>query len=79
MPTEQAPFVFHEWSKKYGTAQRVVTFLIQPTHSFAGDVMYLEVFGKPMVVLDTHEAAVDLLEKKGSIYSDRPEFPVYDM
>lgn len=26
MPTEQAPFVFHEWSKKYGTAQRVVTF-----------------------------------------------------
>ncbi|KAJ7239513.1 cytochrome P450 [Mycena rebaudengoi] len=61
MPTEQAPFVFHEWSKKYG------------------DVMYLEVFGKPMVVLDTHEAAVDLLEKKGSIYSDRPEFPVYDI
>jgi hypothetical protein len=41
--------------------------------------MYLEVFGKPMVVLDTYEAAVDLLEKKGSIYSDRPEFPVYDM
>ncbi|KAJ7263401.1 cytochrome P450 [Mycena rebaudengoi] len=61
MPTEQAPFVFNEWSKKYG------------------DVMYLEVFGKPMVVLDTHEAAVDLLEKKGSIYSDRPEFPVYDI
>ncbi|KAJ6535175.1 cytochrome P450 [Mycena capillaripes] len=37
-----------------------------------GDVMHLQVLGKSMIVLDTLQAAVDLLDKKGSIYSDRP-------
>ncbi|KAI0373553.1 CyP450 monooxygenase [Pilatotrama ljubarskyi] len=36
-----------------------------------GDVVYLNALGQPMVILGTHEAAVDLLEKRSSIYSDR--------
>lgn len=34
--------------------------------------MYLHVFGQGLVFLNSYEAAVDLLEKKGSIYSDKP-------
>ncbi|KAJ7820686.1 cytochrome P450 [Mycena leptocephala] len=35
--------------------------------------------GKSMIILDTVQAAVDLLDKKGSIYSDRPPLPLYEL
>ena len=41
--------------------------------------MYLEVLGRKMVILDTLEVANDLLEKRSSIYSCRPEFVVFNM
>ncbi|KAJ7896557.1 cytochrome P450 [Mycena leptocephala] len=44
-----------------------------------GDVMQLQVLGRSIIILDTHQAAADLLDKKGSIYSDRPEFPLYNI
>ncbi|KAJ7674371.1 cytochrome P450 [Mycena rosella] len=44
-----------------------------------GDVMYLEVLGRRIVILDTHQAAVDLLEKRSSNYSDRPVFTLYEL
>ena len=37
-----------------------------------GDVTYLDVMGQDMVILNSFKAAVDLLDKKSSIYSDRP-------
>ncbi|GLB41481.1 putative cytochrome P450 [Lyophyllum shimeji] len=40
-----------------------------------GDIVYLEVFGSPIVMLNG-EAAMDLLDKRGSLYSDRPHFPM---
>ncbi|KAJ7699575.1 cytochrome P450 [Mycena rosella] len=44
-----------------------------------GDVIHLQVLGKSMIVLDTLQAAVDLLDKRGSIYSDRPPLPLYEL
>ncbi|KAJ7249131.1 cytochrome P450 [Mycena haematopus] len=44
-----------------------------------GDVMYFDVLGKPMIVLSTEKTAVDLLNKRSSIYSDRPRFILYEM
>ncbi|KAF7352074.1 O-methylsterigmatocystin oxidoreductase [Mycena venus] len=44
-----------------------------------GPVMHLKVLGRSMVILDTYQAAVDLLDKKGSIYSDRPKFTLYEL
>jgi hypothetical protein len=41
--------------------------------------MHLQVLGKSMIILDTVQAAVDLLDKKGSIYSDRPPLPLYEL
>ncbi|EEB95491.1 hypothetical protein MPER_05535, partial [Moniliophthora perniciosa FA553] len=43
-----------------------------------GDVMYLRVFGRDMVVLDSFEAAQELLEKRGAKYSCRPRFVIYE-
>ncbi|KAF5336269.1 hypothetical protein D9758_016051 [Tetrapyrgos nigripes] len=40
-----------------------------------GDIFYLEVFGAPMVVLNTAKAIDDLFEKRSANFSDRP--PMY--
>ncbi|CAA7261126.1 unnamed protein product [Cyclocybe aegerita] len=37
------------------------------------DILYLNLAGTNVVVLDTYEAASDLLEKRSSIYSGRPQ------
>jgi hypothetical protein len=34
--------------------------------------VYLHVLGQGLVFLNSPEAAVDLLDKRGSIYSDKP-------
>ena len=35
------------------------------------DIIHLDVAGKSIVVLDSYEAAVELLEKRSKVYSDR--------
>ncbi|KAJ8472424.1 hypothetical protein ONZ45_g16660 [Pleurotus djamor] len=37
-----------------------------------GNISYLHVFGQGLVFLNTYETASELLDKKGSIYSDKP-------
>ncbi|KAI1798262.1 cytochrome P450 [Ganoderma leucocontextum] len=38
-----------------------------------GELVYLNVFGQGLLFVNTYEAAVDLLEKRGAIYSDKPK------
>lgn len=38
-----------------------------------GDVVYTHVLGQGLVFLNSLEAASDLLDKRGSIYSDKPQ------
>ncbi|KAJ6621636.1 cytochrome P450 [Mycena sp. CBHHK59/15] len=37
-----------------------------------GDVIYVEVFGSPMVILNSYKAVTELLERRSANYSDRP-------
>ncbi|KAJ7043052.1 cytochrome P450 [Mycena alexandri] len=41
---------------------------------FNSDILHLNVVGTSIIVLSTADAANDLLEKRASIYSDRPRF-----
>ncbi|KAH9938482.1 cytochrome P450 [Fomitopsis serialis] len=41
-----------------------------------GDIMSVTLLDQPMVVLNSSHIAVDMLDKKSAIYSDRPTFPV---
>lgn len=38
---------------------------------FVGDVMHLRIFGQPMIILGSVQAALDLLEHRSTLYSDR--------
>ena len=40
--------------------------------------MSFQIFGQVIVVLNTAEAAKDLLEKRSAIYSDRPWLPILE-
>ncbi|GJE94425.1 cytochrome P450 [Phanerochaete sordida] len=44
-----------------------------------GDVMYFNLLGKQFVVLSSHAAATDLLEKRSAIYSSRPYLPLHNL
>ena len=35
--------------------------------------MHVNVLGQPLIILNTHKAAADLLERRSEIYSDRPQ------
>lgn len=39
-----------------------------------GNLVYVSVLGQPVIIINSVKAAVDLLEKKSSSYSDRPQF-----
>ncbi|KLO07928.1 cytochrome P450 [Schizopora paradoxa] len=39
-----------------------------------GDMIYLEVVGVPVLIINSHEIAMDLLSKRSSLYSSRPQF-----
>lgn len=38
-----------------------------------GNVIHVAVWGQPIVFLNSRDAAFDLLDKRGAIYSDRPK------
>ncbi|KAF7320402.1 Cytochrome P450 [Mycena kentingensis (nom. inval.)] len=40
-----------------------------------GDLIYINMLGNPILVLNSATAAADLLERRGSLYSSRPLFP----
>ncbi|KAF8653529.1 hypothetical protein AX16_003913 [Volvariella volvacea WC 439] len=44
-----------------------------------GDIVHISVFGKPWIIITSFPMAVDLLEKRGSIYSNRPFFHMADL
>ncbi|KAF9459489.1 cytochrome P450 [Collybia nuda] len=44
-----------------------------------GNVMYLRLLGRPVVVLNSAKAAIDLLDKRSANYSDRPPFVMFNM
>lgn len=46
---------------------------LPPGWHVAGELVYLNVFGQGLLFVNTYEAAVDLLEKRGAIYSDKPK------
>ncbi|KAJ3474622.1 hypothetical protein NLI96_g12355 [Meripilus lineatus] len=44
-----------------------------------GEIVYLNVLGKSIVLLNSEKVADDLLDKRSTIYSDRPRLPLVKM
>lgn len=72
MPSSHMWLTFTEWSKKWGNARLNRCLHFNRTYLLKGDVIYASVFGAPVIVLGSIDAARDLLDKKGSNFSSRP-------
>ncbi|PHH79158.1 hypothetical protein CDD80_5525 [Ophiocordyceps camponoti-rufipedis] len=47
--------------------------------TYGSDILSLRVLGKPIIVLNSARAAIDLLVKRGDNYSDRPRLLLYEI
>ena len=45
-------------------------------NGITGDIIYFNVLGNSILSVNSYQAANDLLNKKGAIYSDRPRLPM---
>ncbi|KAG6860201.1 hypothetical protein C0995_014458 [Termitomyces sp. Mi166 len=62
-----------KWAKQYGEHEILASRGLSAKRSLdSGDVVYLHVLGQGLVFLNSPEAAFELLDKRGSIYSDKP-------
>jgi hypothetical protein len=62
----------YQWYKQYGTGHSITPIPSRLKLLSPGGVVYVHVLGQSLVFLNTTEAAFDLLDKRGSIYSDKP-------
>ena len=67
-----------EWRKEYGMARCLDSNRRLIGNWFIGDIIYLENFGSPLVILNSYETTIDLLEKRSIKYSSRSTTPMLD-
>ena len=66
---------FSSWSSTYGKPEfSNLAYSLTHTSSYSnvGNIIYLNVFGRPIVVLNDFTHARELMEKQSASFSDRP-------
>ena len=77
LPTQQEWVGFSQLAKRYGMPCHFKTNLLRLLMlRDIGDLVYLNIFGQSIVVINSPMVASELFEKRSSIYSDRSEFPM---
>ena len=76
IPPNNPETLFYELGKTYGTYLLNVLLSLVLTSMILGDVVHLQLLGRSIIVLNSVQAAIDLLDKRGANYSDRPAFPL---
>lgn len=69
---------FEIWKKQYGKWNTLLRYLWNllnyNTNYFIGPLVYISVAGQGILIINTHEAAFELLNRRGGNYSERPRF-----
>lgn len=79
LPPEASWLTYTEWAKTYGTPSPDFTRSDYLSSLRIGEIISVRALGQPVIVLNSWRVAKDLLEKRGTIYSDRPSIPFYSM
>jgi cytochrome P450 len=72
-PTSDQWVTLSNWAEVYGGCGNGLSGMHRYNTS-SGDIIYANVLGTNMVVLNSVKVATDLLSQKGAIYSDRARF-----
>lgn len=72
MPQDKPWLKFKEMSQKYGEYEQLQSSKEKSVANAAtGDIVNLRLFNQPMLVMNSAEVVMDLLEKRSTIYSDK--------
>jgi hypothetical protein len=74
IPTDNQEETFTEWGAQYGPSNFPSNHPPAALTIVPGDVVHIDIFGQSIIILNSLQAARDLLDKRSSIYSDRPRF-----
>ena len=75
MPLEEPYKTFAEWGKRYGMCN-ISSCPSSDVLVLPGTVVHAQVFGNHIPIVNSVKAAMDLLDKRARIYSDRPTIPM---
>lgn len=79
MPIDTQPETFTKWAHTYGMYSHPAGLSPMSFNSpNVGEIVYVHLFNKTFVFLNSLRATQDLMVKKGTIYSDRPRFVMWD-
>ena len=74
LPREKSWKTYGEWAKQYGKQRGSVPLLVcRMTYQSAGEIVHVTNWGKHIIVLNSFQAVYELLERKSTIYSSRPQ------
>lgn len=65
--------LYAQWGAQYGKRARPWCGTISKP-IIVGDVIYAKFLRQPVIILNSAQAALDLMEKRGAKYSGRPRF-----
>ena len=69
---------FTRWKETYGKLDRSCKATHSKKAPLLGDVVYLSLFGQPVLILNTATGTSDLLQKRGANYASRPTLTLRD-
>lgn len=73
MPRQKEWLTFTEWKRTYGQlSARIVSIIVPTRNVVVGNIVSLSIAGQTIIILNSVKAAMDLLQRRSSIYSDRP-------
>ena len=70
MPSEYEWIWFYGLIKDFGELWNYAVACV--AHRWEGKIIYLRLHGKPTIILNSFEHARELMDKRGTNYSDRP-------
>jgi hypothetical protein len=62
----------YEWAKRYGQWFFFFSNMLLIDTTITGDISHLNILGQDIVFINSAQAAFDLLDKRGAIYSEKP-------
>ncbi|KAF7793416.1 hypothetical protein EIP86_004528 [Pleurotus ostreatoroseus] len=72
IPAEYPWKTFREWGQRWGEHSSLVSSTGPRSSPYIGGIVSLDMFGKPMIIVNSLQVANDLLERRSAIYSERP-------
>lgn len=74
IPLQYSWETFSAWAEALGEIQfrMIAETLYANDFYLEGDILYLSILGRPMIIINSVEVARELLDKKGATFSERP-------